>query len=508
MKRLTSKDIKSVNKDNAPLPDFYALSRDFPLPEPQVGAPSSAQSGVPSVIANSAQPGFGPQTSFNGTTINGLAGMVGGAPGMLPLAGIPAPGTLDSSNAASLENRRADILQRLGTLLGPGSPSNAAAPGQQGAIGADSILLSQLLAQGIGMNTGAPNPAATTFAGAAAANPFAALLGTPNAPAMAGTPAFNFANFIGPGSLAAGAPTGDAAPNNTLANGIPAPAPAASTPGLGFAGLLGQGGLGAAPMGLQANVPAAPGVPAQGLNLESLLGQGGLPSGAVGQQLSQNSGAPFNLANLIGQNGLGTASAPQDTSETINNGQATTAASSLPSINGSAPAGSYSGVPANLASLLSQTDQAQASGASNGAPIASAAPTAAGPMGSVLASLLGQNGTLNAPNAGAPGGLDLAQLLSGAKQSSPAADSNTAAVLQLQRQLMGGAPAFSPVGAAPPNAATGSAASPGAPTNATLQQQLLSSQLMANPDLAAALGLQGAAPGTGQNDSSSAPAAV
>jgi hypothetical protein len=161
MKRLTSKDVKKLQKDDAVLPDFYALSRDFPLPDaagdPFPSAPISlpAIATVSEMVVDSIRSMNGPLINPSDTSNQKRPGILGPIGGLLSSFGSAAPSqqTGQDSHASMLgafaalnklsnqvtangtgnelvssETRRNEILQRMLQIAGASSGGSTPAP--------------------------------------------------------------------------------------------------------------------------------------------------------------------------------------------------------------------------------------------------------------------------------------------------------------------------------------------------------------------------------------------
>lgn len=135
MKRLTAKDIKERKQTdtNAPVPDFYALSRDHPLPEnAPVGAQGFTMALTPPAFAASAPPQA------------------------MSAAARSQSSAIAEVELAILEKRRAEILQRINMLAAAPQQPPAAPPVQQGLTQQDLLSLQQRL-NDANNNSQAPN---------------------------------------------------------------------------------------------------------------------------------------------------------------------------------------------------------------------------------------------------------------------------------------------------------------------------------------------------------------
>lgn len=164
MKRLTAKDAKEAQADDSPIPDFYALSRDYPLPDhtattappPPPPLTTSGHSALPlsnGPLANLASlPGFMQQQQ---SQMSGFQGS--GLPPDLGLnqsvgSGAPSSQGVDLN---MLEQYRTGLLQRMSSLLNQGQGGNANLAALLGTAG-----LNQNAASLLGINAGSmPAPA-------------------------------------------------------------------------------------------------------------------------------------------------------------------------------------------------------------------------------------------------------------------------------------------------------------------------------------------------------------
>lgn len=237
MKRVTSEDVERNKDDETPAPDFYALTRDNPLPyenQPDTGDPESMLNSYVSL-----RPGHSTSS--------------------LPASG--APGTnkrpsLSNMSLADLEKQRADILQRMMMSDGsaPGSAVSAAYVAQPDA--------------GVGIGIGASiKPAAVASASSTA----------PASHTMNASTMFAYSDSATGGAVVDGGAWNASAPSASTAQGATGALQAAI-----YQALINQLAAGGAP----APPPPPPPLATTGLNpviLQALLASSGTGAGGLVQ---------------------------------------------------------------------------------------------------------------------------------------------------------------------------------------------------------------------------------